>query len=102
MDELEEFTLINELFDEYGSLLSDSQYQMMEQYYVFNLSLSEIADSFNISRTAVNDAIKKGVVKCKQYELKMRNVENKKKIIEIMNDNNLSKDEMIAKIKGVI
>ena len=53
MDNLDEFNYINELFDTYGVLLSESQQQMLEQYYVFNLSLGEIAEELNISRAAV-------------------------------------------------
>ena len=32
MDNLDEFNYINELFDTYGALLSESQQQMLEQY----------------------------------------------------------------------
>ncbi len=102
MDELEEFNYINQLFDEYGPLLSKTQFQMMEQYYSFNLSLSEIAEQLNISRTAVNDAIKKGIKKCYDFEKKLGNVKRNLEINEILDNKDLSKEEIKEKIKGVI
>lgn len=41
------------LYDFYGSLLTDRQREVMELYYGENLSLSEIAAEFSISRQGV-------------------------------------------------
>ena len=46
------------LYDFYGSLLTDRQREVMELYYGENLSLSEIAAEFSISRQGVHDALK--------------------------------------------
>ena len=48
------------LFDFYGEVLTDKQRDMMQQYFNMDLSLSEIADNFNITRQGVRDAIKRG------------------------------------------
>ena len=59
---------INRLFDIYGNLLSKTQREILYDYYEANLSLSEIAENKNISRTAVSDALRKGREKLEYYE----------------------------------
>ncbi len=48
------------LLDFYGDVLTEKQRDVMEQYYNDDLSLSEIAENFGISRQGVRDAIKHG------------------------------------------
>lgn len=48
------------LLDFYGEVLTDRQRDVMEQYYNDDLSLSEIAENFGITRQGVRDAIKHG------------------------------------------
>jgi predicted DNA-binding protein YlxM (UPF0122 family) len=48
------------LLDFYGDVLTEKQHDVMEQYYNDDLSLSEIAENFGISRQGVRDAIKHG------------------------------------------
>ena len=102
MDNLDEFNYINELFDTYGGLLSESQQQMLEQYYVFNLSLGEIAEELNISRAAVQDALKKGIQKCKKFEEELHLLEKKNKINNILNEEKISSNEKLESIRKVI
>ncbi|MEG2769400.1 MAG: YlxM family DNA-binding protein [Oscillospiraceae bacterium] len=51
---------ISFLLDFYGDVLTEKQRDVMEQYYNDDLSLSEIADNFGISRQGVRDSIKRG------------------------------------------
>ena len=51
---------ISYLLDFYGEVLTDKQRDVMEQYYNDDLSLSEIAENFGITRQGVRDAIKRG------------------------------------------
>ncbi len=51
---------ISVLLDFYGDVLTVKQRDVMEQYYNDDLSLSEIADNFSISRQGVRDSIKRG------------------------------------------
>ena len=44
----------------YGKMLTEKQYQVINDYYNNDLSLSEIAENNNITRQAVNDVINKG------------------------------------------
>ena len=56
------------LLDEYEPLLSPSQSETLTSYYRYDLSLSEIADEKGVSRSAINDAIKKGIGKLRELE----------------------------------
>jgi len=56
------------LLDAYEPLLSDAQREILNLYFRFNLSLSEIAEERGTSRTAIFDAVKKGVAKLNHYE----------------------------------
>lgn len=51
---------ISYLLDFYGDALTEKQREVMEQYYNDDLSLSEIAENFGITRQGVRDAIKRG------------------------------------------
>lgn len=70
---MEEFNIVEMdlLFDAYSPLLTDRQRDILELYFGENLSLSEIAEQFGISRTAVHDAIAKGGRKLKGFEEKL-------------------------------
>ncbi len=48
------------LIDFYGDVLTEKQRDVMEQYYNADLSLSEIAENFGITRQGVRDSIKRG------------------------------------------
>lgn len=63
------------LYDFYGQLLSKRQQEVMALYHEENLSLSEIADEFGISRQAVHDTLKKAEMALIEYEQKLGLVE---------------------------
>ena len=67
----DEVTTVNLLYDFYGELLTERQRQVMNLYYEENLSLSEIAEEFGISRQAVHDALKNGEKALRGYEGKL-------------------------------
>lgn len=50
------------LLDFYGNTLTAKQREMMQQYFNMDLSLSEIAENFGITRQGVRDAVKRGEV----------------------------------------
>ena len=60
MTEIEAVLRYSELLNLYQNLLSNTQKEILEDYYLCNLSFSEIAENRNISRSAVEDAVKKG------------------------------------------
>ncbi len=63
------------LYDFYGKLLPKRQSQVMELYHEENLSLSEIAEEFGISRQGVHDALKNAEKALMEYEEKLGLVE---------------------------
>lgn len=70
-EELDRIVKYNSLLNTYGELLSDTQKEILTDYFGYNLSISEIAESRNVSRAAVEDAIKKGEKKLDEYENKL-------------------------------
>lgn len=56
------------LLDLYGELLTERQYDMMSMYFHDDLSLSEIAEQYDISRQGVHDAIKRGEESLAEYD----------------------------------
>ncbi|MBQ1406573.1 MAG: helix-turn-helix domain-containing protein [Eubacterium sp.] len=71
------------LFDRYGGLLTEKQRGVMRLYHEENLSLSEIAEEYGISRAAVHDALKKAENKLAEYESALGLVENADDALEI-------------------
>ena len=68
MSEMNKTLEINRLLDIYGRLLTKQQFEIMSDYYYCDLSLSEISELRNISRTAVSDAIKTATKKLDKFE----------------------------------
>ena len=62
---------ISYLLDFYGETLTQKQREVMEQYYNDDLSLSEIAENFGITRQGVRDAIKHGEASLLELEEKI-------------------------------
>jgi len=80
---------IVKLIDIYGMLLTESQLEIMRDYYLCDLSFSEIAENRNISRSAISDSINKSIAKLEDYEKKLHIIKdnlNRKEIIESIKD----------------
>lgn len=80
----------NELYDIYGSLLTEKQREYFEDYYFNNLSFSEMAENYNVSRNAIFKQIHIVTDKLEEYEsilhLREKNVKIKDKIKNIPSD----------------
>lgn len=68
MNKKVEISMLNDI---YGKLLTEKQFEFINDYYNNDLSLSEIAENNNITRQAVRDIIKKGERKLFEYEEKL-------------------------------
>lgn len=82
---MEKNVKISMLCQLYGKLLTEKQYEFIDDYYNNDLSLSEIAENNAITRQAVRDIIKKGEKKLFEYEEKllfMKRMLNQEKKIE--------------------
>lgn len=70
--EPENSIIISILLEIYGKLLTEKQYQLLDDYYNNDLSLGEIAENEQITRQAVRDNLKKGERKLFDYEEKLQ------------------------------
>lgn len=72
---VDDITRASLLYDFYGALLTEKQRQVMALYHEENLSLSEIAQEFGVSRQAVHDTLKKAEQALSEYEEKLKLIE---------------------------
>ena len=98
---------ISMLWQIYGKLLTEKQYEYIDYYYNNDLSLSEIAENDNITRQAVRDIIKKGERKLFEYEEKllfMKKTINQEKQIQniLLNLNKIQKDSSDKKVTNIL
>ena len=84
MDKIKKTIRYNSLLHIYGSLLSKTQYSFADAYFSYDLSLSEIAEAHNVSRSAVEDAIKKALKKLDEYEKELKVLERNNKILDLI------------------
>ena len=77
---------INNLLDLYKDLLTDKQQEVMDMYFLYDLSLAEIAGDTNTSRAAVFDLIKRTTKILENYEAKLHLLEKREKIYQIIED----------------
>lgn len=93
----------NKLFNAYKPLLSVTQQEILEAYFCFDLSLSEIAEERGISRAAVEDALQKGCAKLEEYEASLHLVSKNEEILKITAKlkKNASNNEEIKDIEDI-
>jgi len=70
----------NLLFDFYGELLTERQRNIYQDAVYGDLSLSELADDYGISRQGVHDLIKRCDKTLEEYEQKLHLIERFDKI----------------------
>lgn len=90
---------MNYLFDFYQSLLTNKQSNYLELFYLEDYSLSEIADTFNVSRQAVYDNIRRTGDLVEDYEKKLelyQKFEQRREIYDEMKQH-LSNPEQIQR-----
>ena len=89
---------IIELYDIYGSLLTEKQKQYFEDYYFMDLSLSEIAENYSISRNGVYDQLKRVEQSLYDYENKL-NIYKRLNRIASLDINEKIKEEILSFLK---
>ena len=78
--DIEKLLYLNNLYDLYGSLLTDKQQQYFKEYYFNNLSFGEISEKYQISRNAAFKQLKIIEEKLLDYEEKLKLYYKKEKI----------------------
>jgi len=93
---MEKFVKYNKLFDCYSNLLTEKERNCFKDYYGEDLSLQEIAENNNVSRSAIHKTIKNVEEKLDEYEfnLKLCHIFDKLKELENLNDINKIKEEI--------
>lgn len=92
---MEEIIYYSGLYDLYGLLLTDKQREYFENYYFHNLSLSEMADDYHVSRNAIHKQLKIVISKLENYEEKLKLNERLKRlndVIKNINDQQVKKE----------
>lgn len=98
------------LLDIYGKLLTEKQYNLLNDYYNNDFSQSEIAENEEITRQAVRDNLKKGENNLLEYEEKLKimekNLEAENNINSVLEDiknskNKISDKEAIKLLKSI-
>lgn len=74
---LEKFLYLSDLFDIYGSLLTEKQQRCLQMSLYEDFSLSEIAGELGISRQAVYDNLHRSEQIMKGYEEKLQLLKQK-------------------------
>ena len=104
---MEKKVQISMLCEFYGKLLTEKQFEFIDDYYNNDLSLSEIAENNEITRQAVRDIIKKGEKKLFEYEEKLmfmkRTLNQEKKIEKALSElTKIQKDYSDKQIASVL
>lgn len=93
--ELNEMIEIGILLDYYKPLLTEKQKKYLIEYFEQDLTLSEIAQNYEVSRQAVYDNIKRGCKILREYEDKLNFYKRDRKLynqlIDLRNDFKRSK-----------
>lgn len=89
---------LNDLYDYYGNLLTSKQQEYFEDYYLNNLTLSEIAENNNISRNAIHKQIKDAESKLEMFEENLKLLEKRKQIEKLIKDLDYNLKEQIEEL----
>lgn len=77
---MEKIVEIAVLFDYYGKLLSDKQYNVIDQHCNEDLSLKEIAELNGISKQGISDILSRAEKKLRFYEDELKLISKFEKI----------------------
>ena len=94
-----------ELFDYYGDLLTEHQKEILKEYYYEDLSMNEIAENYDISKSAVQDLIKRSLMQLNDYEKALSLIEKDHHLDQILdemrNENSELLNKFVAKIEEI-
>ena len=91
---------LNETYIYYKDLFTDKQQMYFEDYYMNDLSLSEIAENYDVSRNAVHNQLKIVEEKIMHYEDVLGLKRKKEKVINLLS--NKIEEEVLDKINEIL
>ncbi|MBR2788873.1 MAG: hypothetical protein IKD94_06880 [Erysipelotrichaceae bacterium] len=83
------------LLDYYGNLLTRHQQEILDEYFNEDLSMNEIADNYMISKSAVQDLIKRSIVQLDSYEKALKLIERDRKLDAILEEMKNENSELL-------
>ncbi|MBO4918691.1 MAG: DNA-binding protein [Erysipelotrichaceae bacterium] len=94
------------LLDYYGDLLTRHQRDILDEYFNEDLSMNEIAENYQVSKSAIQDLIKRTLKQLYGYEeaLQMIDIDRKLNGImkEMVQENNELLNKYVEKIEKTI
>lgn len=90
----------NVLFDIYGDLLTKRQKEICSLYFEEDFSYTEISETLEISRAAVQDSLKKSMQQLHKYEDIIQYVSKRKRIVSLLKD--LDDDKIKEEILSIL
>ena len=105
---MEKIVEIAVLFDYYGKLLSDKQYNVVDQHCNEDLSLREIAEINGISKQGISDILSRAEKKLRFYEGELKLISKFDKInsslkeINLLIENSKIEDSSLLNILDII
>lgn len=99
--DLERTSRIVDLFEVYGELLAEKQKNYVRDYYLYDLSLKEVADEYNISRASVLDTLKQATKKLEEFEETLHLLEKRVKIRAIL-ESNMEKAKILEELERIL
>lgn len=100
MEKLENFIKYSTLFSYYKSLFSKKQHDYLSLYFEENVSFSEIALMYDVTRQTIFDNIRRGCKQLDIYEGKLGLYEKDTALLGKLND--LKRDLTIENVEKVI
>ena len=97
MENSVKFSILLEL---YGKLLTEKQYEMLDNYYNQDIGLSEIAENLGITRQAVRDNLKKGENNLIEFEEKLHLLQKREKILKVCEE--IKNSEIRRKLQNIL
>ncbi len=88
---MEKFIYFNNLFSIYKELLTKNNQLIFSAYYEDNLSLQEIADNLNVSKSYVGTTLKKCENKLQEYENKLQIYAKNDQLNKLLTYNDITK-----------
>ena len=85
------------LLDAYGELLTGHQKDILNEYLNEDLSMTEIAENYKISKSAVQDLIKRSIDQLINYEKSLNLVKKEKELNKIIDGMKKQKNKVLDK-----
>ena len=83
------------LLDYYGDLLTNHQVEILNDYYNEDLSMNEIAENLQISKSAVQDLIKRSLVQLNNYEKTLHLIAKDNKLSCILEEMKIEDNDLL-------